>query len=119
MEYRWYAIQTTAGHENKVRGLIAQRITEVCRPVIHERPALVEKIAAPIGRIGLVANRVCERQFNHVVAGRCRAFGRKQALVLEEHNRVVAADRRGHEPDVGSPQRSRSREEPCAASAHA
>ena len=23
MEYRWYAIQTTAGHENKVRGLIA------------------------------------------------------------------------------------------------
>ena len=28
MEYRWYAIQTTAGHENKVRGLIAQRITE-------------------------------------------------------------------------------------------
>ena len=28
MEYRWYAIQTTAGHENKVRNLIAQRITD-------------------------------------------------------------------------------------------
>lgn len=28
MDYRWYAIQTTAGHENKVRGLISQRITE-------------------------------------------------------------------------------------------
>ncbi len=26
MDYHWYAIQTTAGHENKVRNLIAQRI---------------------------------------------------------------------------------------------
>ena len=28
MDYRWYAIQTTAGHENKVRSLIERRITE-------------------------------------------------------------------------------------------
>ncbi|MDH5642791.1 MAG: transcription termination/antitermination protein NusG [Gemmatimonadota bacterium] len=28
MELRWYAIQTTAGHENKVRGLIQRRIQE-------------------------------------------------------------------------------------------
>jgi transcription termination/antitermination protein NusG len=28
MEYRWYAIQTTAGHENKVRGLLQRRIEE-------------------------------------------------------------------------------------------
>lgn len=27
-DYRWYAIQTTAGHENKVRGLIQQRIQD-------------------------------------------------------------------------------------------
>jgi transcriptional antiterminator NusG len=26
MEHRWYAIQTTAGHENKVRGLIQRKI---------------------------------------------------------------------------------------------
>lgn len=26
MEHRWYAVQTTAGHENKVRSLIARRI---------------------------------------------------------------------------------------------
>jgi len=26
MEHRWYAIQTTAGHENKVRSLIARKI---------------------------------------------------------------------------------------------
>jgi transcriptional antiterminator NusG len=31
-EYRWYAIQTTAGHENKVRGLLAQRIKDDPRP---------------------------------------------------------------------------------------
>jgi transcriptional antiterminator NusG len=31
-ELRWYAIQTTAGHENKVRNLIARRIAEDARP---------------------------------------------------------------------------------------
>ena len=33
LEHRWYAIQTTAGHENKVRSLIARRIQEDPRPV--------------------------------------------------------------------------------------
>jgi transcription termination/antitermination protein NusG len=28
MEHRWYAIQTTAGHENKVRSLIARKIEQ-------------------------------------------------------------------------------------------
>jgi len=32
MEYRWYAIQTTSGHENKVRNLLLKRITEDPRP---------------------------------------------------------------------------------------
>ncbi len=32
MEYRWYAIQTTAGHENKVRGLVERRIADDPRP---------------------------------------------------------------------------------------
>ena len=31
-ERRWYAIQTTAGHENKVRSLIARRIADDQRP---------------------------------------------------------------------------------------
>ncbi|MBA2292751.1 MAG: transcription termination/antitermination factor NusG [Gemmatimonadales bacterium] len=31
-EYRWYAIQTTAGHENKVRMLLEQRIKDDPRP---------------------------------------------------------------------------------------
>jgi transcriptional antiterminator NusG len=31
-EYRWYAIQTTAGHENKVRSLLQRRIEEDPRP---------------------------------------------------------------------------------------
>lgn len=32
MDYRWYAIQTTAGHENKVRGLLERRIADDPRP---------------------------------------------------------------------------------------
>ncbi|MGH7583564.1 MAG: transcription termination/antitermination protein NusG [Gemmatimonadales bacterium] len=32
MEYRWYAIQTTAGHENKVRSLLNKRIADDPRP---------------------------------------------------------------------------------------
>ena len=31
-EYRWYAIQTTAGHENKVRSLLLRRIDDDPRP---------------------------------------------------------------------------------------
>ena len=31
-EHRWYAIQTTAGHENKVRSLIGRRIKDDPRP---------------------------------------------------------------------------------------
>jgi len=42
-ELRWYAIQTTAGHENKVRNLIARRISEDTRPEAEKpiRQALV------------------------------------------------------------------------------
>ncbi|MGH7699474.1 MAG: transcription termination/antitermination protein NusG [Gemmatimonadales bacterium] len=36
-DHRWYAIQTTAGHENKVRSLIARRIKDDPRPE-EERP---------------------------------------------------------------------------------
>ena len=32
MDYRWYAVQTTAGHENKVRTLLTQRIADDPRP---------------------------------------------------------------------------------------
>ncbi len=31
-DHRWYAIQTTAGHENKVRSLIERRIKDDARP---------------------------------------------------------------------------------------
>ena len=43
MEHRWYAIQTTAGHENKVRSLIDRRIQEDPRPTEEKaiRQALV------------------------------------------------------------------------------
>jgi transcriptional antiterminator NusG len=37
MEHRWYAIQTTAGHENKVRNLIQRKIEQDARPA-EDRP---------------------------------------------------------------------------------
>jgi transcriptional antiterminator NusG len=37
MDHRWYAIQTTAGHENKVRSLIQRKIEQDARPA-EERP---------------------------------------------------------------------------------
>ena len=37
MEHRWYAIQTTAGHESKVRSLVERRIHEDPRPP-EEKP---------------------------------------------------------------------------------
>jgi transcriptional antiterminator NusG len=42
-EHRWYAIQTTAGHENKVRSLIERRIRDDPRPDVEKpiRQALV------------------------------------------------------------------------------
>ncbi len=37
MEHRWYAIQTTAGHENKVRSLIQRKIDQDPRPAEERR----------------------------------------------------------------------------------
>ena len=36
-EHRWYAVQTTAGHENKVRSLVARKIEQDTRAA-EERP---------------------------------------------------------------------------------
>jgi transcriptional antiterminator NusG len=43
VDHRWYAIQTTAGHENKVRSLIERRIEQDVRPAEERgiRQALV------------------------------------------------------------------------------
>src|SRR6476619_1797360 len=43
VEHRWYAIQTTAGHENKVRSLIQRKIEQDPRPAEERqiRQALV------------------------------------------------------------------------------
>ena len=53
MEYRWYAIQTTAGHENKVRNLIAQRITDDPRP---EGSKLIRQALVPVQEVVEIKN---------------------------------------------------------------
>jgi transcriptional antiterminator NusG len=45
MDYRWYAIQTTAGHENKVRNLLQQRIQDDPRP---DDEKLVRQALVPV-----------------------------------------------------------------------
>lgn len=51
--YRWYAIQTTAGHENKVRSLIERRINEDPRPA-DER--LIRKALVPVQEVVEIKN---------------------------------------------------------------
>ncbi|HUL71334.1 MAG TPA: transcription termination/antitermination protein NusG [Gemmatimonadales bacterium] len=53
MEYRWYAIQTTAGHENKVRGLLAQRIAQDTRP---EDQRLIRQALVPVQEMVEIKN---------------------------------------------------------------
>lgn len=53
MEYRWYAIQTTAGHENKVRGLLAQRIAQDPRP---EDGRLIRQALVPVQEVVEIKN---------------------------------------------------------------
>jgi transcriptional antiterminator NusG len=45
MEYRWYAVQTTAGHENKVRMLLSRRIEEDPRAAEQK---LVRQVLVPV-----------------------------------------------------------------------
>jgi transcriptional antiterminator NusG len=53
MDYRWYAIQTTAGHENKVRSLIDRRIKEDPRP---EAERQIRKALVPVQEVVEIKN---------------------------------------------------------------
>jgi transcriptional antiterminator NusG len=53
MEHRWYAIQTTAGHENKVRGLIDRRIQADPRP---EEDRLIRQALVPTQQVVEIKN---------------------------------------------------------------
>lgn len=52
-EYRWYAIQTTSGHENKVRALIERRIQDDPRPWGQK---LVEEALVPTQEVVEIKN---------------------------------------------------------------
>jgi len=53
MEYRWYAIQTTAGHENKVRSLIERRIGADPRP---DEERLIRQALVPTQQVVEIKN---------------------------------------------------------------
>ena len=52
-DHKWYAIQTTAGHENKVRSLIERRITEDPRP---EEARPIRKALVPVQEVVEIKN---------------------------------------------------------------
>jgi transcriptional antiterminator NusG len=52
-EYRWYAIQTTSGHENKVRSLLERRIADDPRP---EGTKLVAQALVPTQEVVEIKN---------------------------------------------------------------
>jgi transcriptional antiterminator NusG len=53
IEHKFYAIQTTSGHENKVRGLIERKISEDSRP---EEERLIRKALVPTQEIAEIKN---------------------------------------------------------------
>ncbi len=53
MDYRWYAIQTTAGHENKVRGLLLKRIEQDPRPAEEK---LIRQALVPVQEVIEIKN---------------------------------------------------------------
>src|SRR5213083_2016442 len=53
MEYRWYAIQTTAGHENKVRSLLQKRIEDDPRPAEQK---LIRQALVPVQEVIEIKN---------------------------------------------------------------
>ena len=53
MEYRWYAIQTTAGHENKVRNLLQKRIEDDPRPADTK---LIRQALVPVQEVIEIKN---------------------------------------------------------------
>ena len=53
MEHRWYAIQTTAGHENKVRSLIDRKISQDPRP---EGERLIRQALVPVQQVTEIKN---------------------------------------------------------------
>ena len=53
VQYRWYAIQTTSGHENKVRMLLEQRIKDDPRP---EGQKLVARVLVPTQEVVEIKN---------------------------------------------------------------
>jgi transcriptional antiterminator NusG len=53
MDYRWYAIQTTAGHENKVRGLLQKRIEDDPRPAEQK---LIRQALVPVQEVIEIKN---------------------------------------------------------------
>ena len=64
--HRWYAIQTTAGHENKVRSLIQRKIEQDARPqpdrpIRFKLPRFSHQTIAPLVPLAVRRERLEQR----------------------------------------------------------
>jgi transcriptional antiterminator NusG len=120
MEHKWYAIQTTAGHENKVRSLIERKIQADPRPDDEKliRQALVpteQKAEIKNGKKVIVEQKrypgyvlvemVMNQETMHIINGiqgviKFVGHGWKpQALRQEEVNRLLGIEEATEEPE--------------------
>lgn len=121
MEHRWYAIQTTAGHENKVRSLIERRISE---DPLGEEERLIRQALVPTQEVAEIKNgkkvtverkvfpsyvlveMVMNQETMHVInsiQGVIKFVGRgwePQPLRPEEVNRLLGVEDETAKPEV-------------------
>jgi transcriptional antiterminator NusG len=121
MQHRWYAIQTTAGHENKVRSLIDRRIQADPRP---EEDRLIRQALVPTQQVVEIKNgkkvtverkvfpgyvlveMILNQDTTHVInaiQGVIKFVGQgwtPQALRQEEVNRLLGIEEAVEEPEA-------------------
>lgn len=121
MEHKWYAIQTTAGHENKVRSLIERRIQQDAVP---QEQKLIRQALVPVQQVTEIKNgkkvsverkvfpgyvlveMVMNQETAHVInsiQGVIKFVGQDwtpQALRQDEVNRLLGIEEAVEEPEA-------------------
>jgi len=121
MEHKWYAIQTTAGHENKVRSLIERRIQQDAAP---QEQKLIRQALVPVQQVTEIKNgkkvsverkvfpgyvlveMVMNQETAHVInsiQGVIKFVGQDwtaQALRQDEVNRLLGIEEAVEEPEA-------------------
>jgi hypothetical protein len=72
---------------------LCRRLLQIARPIVHQRHTLGEQIAAPVGGLDGIADRVRQGLFHHVV-GMAGGFGGPIAECRAEADAIQWLDQR-------------------------